>query len=85
MAAAGLQPVLQVMLTRVTSPEKRGTFFGWTASLSTAGGVICNLLSGALAYSVGVRGVFAAGGLMFLIMIPLLPPFMRAYRKECRE
>ncbi len=49
MAAAGLQPVLQVMLTKVTSPEKRGTFFGWTASLSTAGGVLCNLLSGALA------------------------------------
>lgn len=84
MAAAGLQPVLQVMLTKVTAPEKRGTFFGWTASLSTAGGVLCNLLSGALAYYVGVRGVFAAGGITFLLMVPLLIPFLRAYRNEYR-
>ena len=44
LAAGGLQPVLQVMLTKVTPPELKGTFFGWSGSVSTAGGIICSFI-----------------------------------------
>lgn len=81
-AAGALQPVLQLMLTKVTPPEKHGTYFGLTASLNSGGGIICNLISGPVAYYIQVRGVFAVGSLIFFIMIPLLIPTIRAYMKE---
>jgi len=82
MAAGGLQPVLQVMITKITAPEKRGSYLGWTASINSAGGILCNLISGPVVYYVGVRGVFTAAALIFFLMIPMLLPAPRAYNKE---
>lgn len=36
LAAGGLQPIFQVMLAKITAPERRGTYFGWSGSFSTA-------------------------------------------------
>ena len=84
LAAGGLQPVLQVMLTKVTPPELKGTFFGWSGSVSTAGGIVCSFMSAGIVYCLNVRGIFAtAAGLMFL-MIPLTFPTVRACLKEYR-
>ena len=81
-AAGGLQPILQVMLTRIIRPEERGTFFGWSGSLNTAGGIICGLLSGTIALHASVRSIFAAGGVIILLMIPLMLPTYHACRRE---
>ena len=84
LAAGGMQPILQVMLTKVTPPELKGTFFGWSGSVSTAGGIICSFISAGIVYYFNVRGIFAtAAGLMFL-MIPLTFPTVRACLKEYR-
>lgn len=82
LATGGVQPVLQLMLTKITKPELRGTYFGWSGSLSTAGGIICSLLGGGIAFFSGVRGIYIIAAIMLFIMIPLLIPTFHAMRKE---
>ena len=81
-AAGCLQPVLQVMITNITNPEKHGSYLGWTASLSSLGGIICSFISAPVSYWIGVRGVFVASAIIFLLMLPLLFPTIKAYKKE---
>ncbi len=81
-AAGGLQPILQIMLTKITDQERRGTFFGWFGSINVAGGIISSLLSGGIAYCGGVRGIFITSGLLFFVMIPMIYPTVRAGKSE---
>ncbi|MBQ9337279.1 MAG: MFS transporter [Lentisphaeria bacterium] len=84
LAAGGLQPVLQVMLTKVTPPELKGTFFGWSGSVNTAGGIVCSFMSAGIAYTYGVRGIFLTAAALMFLMIPLTFPTVRACLKEYR-
>lgn len=81
-AAGGLQPILQMMLTKITRPELRGTYFGWSGSLNTAGGILCSFISGGLAFLTGVRSIFIAGSVILFAMIPLMIPTVHAMKKE---
>lgn len=81
-AAGGLQPVLQVLLAKIIYPEQRGAYFGWTTSMNQAGGIVCSLLSGSIALLGSIRGIFAAAGIIMLLMVPLMFPAVRACRKE---
>ena len=67
-AAGGLQPVLQVILAKTTSSELRGTFFGWSGGINTAGGIICSFLSGSLVLLTGVRSIFVAAAVILLMI-----------------
>ncbi len=69
--AGGLDPVLQSMLAKVAPPEKRGIIFGWGASSRTIGSIFSSILSGCIIYYFGVRGVFYAAGIIFLLLLPL--------------
>ena len=82
LAAGGIQPILQVMLTRIIKPELRGTYFGWSGSLNTGGGIICTLISGPIGLFASVRWIFATGGAILFLMIPLLIPTVRACDRE---
>lgn len=69
--AGGMQPMLLIMLSRLTSPEHKGTFFGWSASINVAGGIAASAVSGIIAYNWGIRAIFLAGGvLLFAMLIP---------------
>jgi DHA1 family multidrug resistance protein-like MFS transporter len=69
--AGGMQPMLLIMLSRLTPPEHKGTFFGWSASINVAGGIFAAVTSGFIVYNFGVRAVFFAGGmLLFCMLIP---------------
>ncbi|MBQ7207167.1 MAG: MFS transporter [Lentisphaeria bacterium] len=81
-AAGGLQPVLQVILAKTTSPELRGTFFGWSGGINTAGGIVCSFISGGLVLLSGVRSIFVTGALLTLLIF--LPYFLFT-RKESRQ
>lgn len=70
-AGGGLAPVLQVMLSRNTDPNFRGAFFGMSSSLNTAGGVICALLSGPIAYYFNVRMIMVVAAVLLFMMGPL--------------
>lgn len=67
--AGGMQPLLLVMLSRLTSPENKGAFFGWSASVNTAGGVFSALVSGVIVFNWGVRAIFFAGGVLLISML----------------
>ena len=72
-AAGGLQPVLQVILAKTTSAKLRGTFFGWSGGINTAGGIVCSFISGSLVLLTGVRSIFvAAAVILLLISIPYM-------------
>ena len=81
-ACSGIQPVLQLLLTRITRPELRGTYFGWSGSINTAGGIICSFVGGSVVFFWGVRGVYIAAALMIALMLPLLIPAIHAIRKS---
>ena len=67
--AGGMQPMLLIMLSRLTSPEHKGTFFGWSASVNVAGGICASAISGVIAYNLGVRAIFMAGALLLIAML----------------
>ena len=81
-AVSAIQPVLQLMLTKITRPELRGTYFGWSGSINTAGGIICSFLGGGVIWLAGVRGVYVTSALILALMIPLMVPAVLAMRKE---
>ena len=65
----GLQPILLMMLSRLTPPEHKGTFFGWSASINQAGGIVGSVVSGVIVYNLGVRAIFFAGALILAFML----------------
>ena len=75
--AGGMQPMLLVMLSRLISPERKGTFFGWSASINLAGGLGASAISGVIAYNFGIRAIFIAGGVLLILM---LLPGMRLFK-----
>lgn len=81
-AICGIQPVLQLMLTKITRPELRGTYFGWSGSVNTAGGIVCSLLGGTVVWFCGIRGVYIASAVILAIMIPIFIPTVMAMKKE---
>lgn len=81
-AICGIQPALQLMLTKITRPELRGTYFGWSGSVNTAGGIVCSLLGGTVVWFCGIRGVYMTAAIILAIMIPLLFPTIMAMKKE---
>lgn len=81
-AGGGIKPVLQLMLTKLTRPELRGTYFGWSGSLNTAGGIVCSFLGGSIFLLSDVRGVYMAAALILIIMIPMMIPMVLAIKKE---
>ena len=81
-SAGGIMPILQLMLTRITRPELRGTFFGWSGGISTAGGIVCSFISGTLVLWTGVRSIFVAGAVLTILII--CPYFLFA-RTSARE
>ena len=80
--AGGLQPVLQVMLSGITDEKLRGTFFGWSASVNTAGGILCSFISSPIAYYIGVRGIFYSAAIILALMLVMLLPTVRACNRE---
>ncbi|MBE6358295.1 MAG: multidrug efflux MFS transporter [Lentisphaerae bacterium] len=81
-SAGGIMPILQLMLTRITRPELRGTFFGWSGSLSTAGGVVCAFVSWILGKYFGLRGIYWGEAAIYLLMVPLMIPVGIAVKRE---
>ena len=84
-AAGGILPILQLMLTRITRPELRGTYFGWSGSLSTAGGVLCAFISWSVGKFFGLRGIYWAEAVIFMLMVPLMIPIGKAMARELLE
>lgn len=80
--AAGLDPVFQVWLTKVTPPSKRGVIFGWATTAKSVGWIFAPLVSGTVASVFGVRAVYFAGAALFLALIPAITRTVRRIAAE---
>ncbi len=71
-AAGLLEPAFQTMLSRMTTPETRGMYFGLSSSFRTFGVMLAAAFSGGVAGLFGVNAVFIGSCILFLMLLPLL-------------
>ena len=81
-AAGGIWPMLQIMISKITAPELRGSYFGLTASINQVGGLICSVISGIVAFHLSVRWIFFTAAIFYMILLPMAYPMIRICRKE---
>ena len=67
MAAGGIDPVIQRLISAKAGQERRGQVFGVMQGFSLTGVMFSALISGAVVYLAGVRGVFVTGAFLFII------------------
>ncbi|MBE6366345.1 MAG: multidrug efflux MFS transporter [Lentisphaerae bacterium] len=84
-AAGGLEPIFLAMLSQTVDPAKRGSAFGWTASSRVFGGMFGALIGGAVIAWLGTRGVFAFGGILMLLLIPILIGAFKLIKRSKRS
>lgn len=65
-AAGGLIPSANALVTHLTPHDRRGAIFGITAALSGLGGFVGPLLGAVLATAISFRATFIAGGILML-------------------
>jgi len=70
-ASGGLEPFLQICLTRITPEGKRGLLFGFFATARSIGWFTAPLLAGVTVSLCGLRSLFVIGGLIYWLLIPL--------------
>lgn len=75
-----LDPVMQIWLTRITPVQRRGAVFGWAGTMRSVGWFLAPLGSGVVAAHHGIRSIFLAGGLLFLLVLPMIRWAERARR-----
>ena len=80
--AGGLDPVFQIWLAKFTPDDKRGIFFGWASSAKTLGWALSALTSGSVAFFMGIRWVYIAAALMFLLLIPIIKITIRKFERS---
>jgi MFS family permease len=76
--AAGLDPVFQIWLAKVTPEDRRGFIFGWVGTAKALGWMAAPLASGLVASGFGVRAIYFVECLLFLLLIPCTGMVVRA-------
>ncbi len=69
-AGSGLDPALQIWLSRRTPSEKRGVIFGYAASMRCFGHFLSPLVAGAFVSTCGLMSIYVAGP-VFMLTIAL--------------
>ena len=77
-AAGGLDPVLQIWLSKMTPEKSRGLIFGWSATARSLGWFFAPLAGGLVASAIGLEYIFICGGMLYLLLIFLIE---RTFRK----
>ena len=84
-AAGGIEPILQVILSRVTPQENRGGAFGMAMTARMFGIMLSSVIGGFIQQIWNVNGVFIAGGILFAALIPLVVCAFRKIAVYCPE
>ena len=71
-ATGGIEPVLQRLLSRITPKERRGGVFGFAMTCRMLGTMFGSMASGAIYYFWGADTVFYGGGVLFVLVMPLV-------------
>ena len=67
-AGSGLDPALQIWLSRRTPQDKRGVIFGYASSMRCGGHFLSPLVAGACVSLFGIRSVYVAGPAFLLLV-----------------
>ncbi len=73
--AAGLEPVWNAWLSKITPPNRKGLLFGCAVTFRAGGAILAHLTAGLVAYCLGVRAIFVVGPFLFLSLLPLIAAF----------
>ena len=87
-AVGGLEPIFLAMLSNTVDADKRGSAFGWSASLRVLGGMLGALIGGGVVAYLGIRSVFILAAAMMLGMLLLLVvciPFIERCRNKAEN
>ena len=76
-AAGGLDPVIISRLSKSTASEHRGEVLGWSASIRVLGILLGAGINAAIVSMINTRGVFAAAGIVMLLLIPMCMVILR--------
>jgi MFS family permease len=68
----GLEPACQVWLTQATDKERRGRVIGLSVSARSIGWIVAALSSSFLATRIGLRPVFLLGGILLILLLPVI-------------
>jgi DHA1 family multidrug resistance protein-like MFS transporter len=75
--AGGLDPVFQIWLSKITPEKDRGFVFGWAATARSVGWMFAPLISGMVAWLIGLRAIFLAAAVLFFLLVPLIAYIVR--------
>lgn len=84
MVIGGVDPVMQTMLSKMTSEKKRASVFGYMIMVRNSGLVISSLFAGGIIYFTGVRGVFYASAVLFWLLLPIMSRIVNIVMKVKR-
>ncbi len=70
--AGGIDPMMQIWLSRKVPASKRGLVFGWSTTARSIGWLLAPILGWAATTAFGIRGVFAVTALLLLLLYPLI-------------
>ena len=85
LVAGGMEPIFFSLLSKNSPESRRGAIFGIASGLRMAGILISSLASGGLIYFLGIRQIYAAGGLLFLMILPFYLVTARVARRMKAE
>ena len=81
-ASGGLEPVLQIWLSRMAPERSRGLLFGWSASARSLGWFMAPLAGGAVVSFFGLRWLYIVAGFLYLLLIPIIAWTARRLRNQ---
>ncbi len=71
-AAGGVTPSANAVITNLTPANRRGAIFGFTSSITSMGGFVGPIGGAALAATIGLRSVFVAISILVAVAVVLL-------------
>lgn len=72
LAAGGLHPVLQKVLTTITPKRKRGSVFGFSSCMTCCGSMLAALIGGWIYSSLTVDSIFYGAAIGQIVALPFL-------------
>ena len=82
LAAGGISPLLQKVLSGVTPRKKRGSVFGFSSTANGIGIMLSSVVSGWSFAYLSLNSIFYISGIFCLLTIPLVLSFLRIVRRD---
>lgn len=82
LAAGGISPLLQKVLSGATPRKKRGAVFGFSSTANGIGIMASSIVSGWVFACSSINSVFYVSGILSLLIIPLILAFFRIIRRD---